>query len=75
VCPTYCLKLVGLDELAGGHEVERLLAMEFGTDADLSQHSAIIKDETVCIRCANCAMRCPTGAITMERFSFSEDWR
>jgi NADPH-dependent glutamate synthase beta subunit-like oxidoreductase/ferredoxin len=75
VCPTYCLKLVGLDELAGGPEVEHLLTQEFGPDADLSQHSAIIKDETVCIRCANCAMRCPTGAITMERFSFSEDWR
>ena len=75
VCPTYCLKLVGLDELAKSPDVEQLVAQEFGPDADLSQHSAIIKDETVCIRCANCAMRCPTGAITMERFSFSENWR
>jgi formate dehydrogenase (NADP+) beta subunit len=75
VCPTSCLKLVGLDELARSAEVDQLLAQEFGPDADLSQHSAVIKDETVCIRCANCAMRCPTGAITMERFSFSENWR
>ncbi len=29
--------------------------------------AAIIKDETRCIRCGLCAVRCPTGAITMER--------
>jgi NADPH-dependent glutamate synthase beta subunit-like oxidoreductase len=74
VCPTACLKVVGLDELATSPDVDKLLAEEFGPDADLSLHSAIIKDETVCIRCANCAMRCPTGAITMERFSFTENW-
>lgn len=34
--------------------------------------SAIIKDETVCIRCALCAERCPVGAITMEDFHFEE---
>lgn len=32
----------------------------------------ILKDETVCIRCALCAERCPTGAITMEEFHFKE---
>jgi NAD-dependent dihydropyrimidine dehydrogenase PreA subunit len=32
--------------------------------------SAIIKDETNCIRCACCADRCPVGAITMERVTF-----
>lgn len=74
VCPTLCLKLVGLDEIAGNEELDSLLESEFGSDADLSRHSAIIKEETVCIRCANCAQRCPTGAITMERFSFMENW-
>lgn len=34
--------------------------------------SAIIKDETNCIRCACCADRCPVGAITMERVNFCE---
>ncbi|MFN4261046.1 MAG: FAD-dependent oxidoreductase [Gemmataceae bacterium] len=75
VCPTNCLKLVGANELAGEPELAQLLDMSFGPGADLAEHSAIIKDETVCIRCANCALRCPTGAITMERFAFSENWR
>jgi NADPH-dependent glutamate synthase beta subunit-like oxidoreductase len=75
VCPTFCLKLIGLNELAKTPDVEKLLAEELGAGADLTQHSAIIKDETLCIRCANCAMRCPTGAITMERFSFAENWQ
>lgn len=73
VCPTLCLKLVKLDEIAGPAEVEELLTAEFG--AGLAEHSAIIKDETLCIRCASCAQRCPTGAITMERFAFTENWQ
>jgi NADPH-dependent glutamate synthase beta subunit-like oxidoreductase len=74
VCPTLCLKLVGADELAGGPELAELLEHQLGPGADLAGHSAIIKDETLCIRCANCAQRCPTGAITMERFAFAENW-
>ncbi len=75
VCPTLCLKLVPLDQVAGPPELAELLREEFGPGGELSEHSAIIKDETLCIRCANCAHRCPTGAITMERFSFTEQWR
>lgn len=75
VCPTHCLKLVGLDEIAGPEELRALLDIEFGAEVDASRHSAILKDETLCIRCANCAQRCPTAAITMERFSFAEQWR
>jgi NAD-dependent dihydropyrimidine dehydrogenase PreA subunit len=52
-----------------------LLGLRLGTGAELSEHSAIIKDETLCIRCANCAQRCPTGAITMGRFAFAENWQ
>jgi ferredoxin len=74
VCPTSCLKLVGADQLARDAELGKLLDLQFGEGADLSEHSAIIKDETLCIRCANCAYRCPTQAITMERFSFAENW-
>jgi NADPH-dependent glutamate synthase beta subunit-like oxidoreductase len=75
VCPTLCLKLVPLSEVSGPAELGSLLEQEFGPGADLSQHSAILKDETLCIRCANCAQGCPTAAITMERFAFTENWR
>jgi NADPH-dependent glutamate synthase beta subunit-like oxidoreductase/ferredoxin len=74
VCPTDCLKLVGADELAGTPELAKLIDLQLGPSADLAQQSAIIKDETLCIRCANCAQRCPTGAISMERFTFAENW-
>ena len=30
----------------------------------------MMKDESTCIRCAMCASRCPTHAITMKRFDF-----
>ena len=59
---------------AGSADLAALLELHFGTD-DLAENSAIIKDETLCIRCANCALRCPTGAITMERFAFTEKWQ
>jgi len=75
VCPTYCLKLVPLDQLAPGATLDTLVDLEWGSNTDRALHSAILKDESLCIRCANCMQRCPTGAITMERFSFAETWK
>jgi len=72
VCPTVCLKLVTFDRLALTPELETA-ASELNLDpADLS---AIIKDEERCIRCGLCAERCPTTAITMEKFSFAKEWK
>jgi Fe-S-cluster-containing hydrogenase component 2 len=34
----------------------------------------MLKDDERCIRCGLCAIRCPTGAMTMERFSITERW-
>jgi NADPH-dependent glutamate synthase beta subunit-like oxidoreductase len=70
VCPTLCLKLVGLEQLERTPELEALLAAGAAEPTD----SAIIKDEDRCIRCALCAERCPTHAITMERFQFRQEY-
>lgn len=71
VCPTLCLKLVSAGQLAGDSSLDVIGPNTVGGDA-WREGSAIIKDETRCIRCANCADRCPTGAITMEQFCFQE---
>ena len=70
VCPTLCLKLVGLEHLADSDELKALLEA-YGAEPGWS---AVIKDEDRCIRCALCAQRCPTHAITMERFQFRQEW-
>lgn len=74
VCPTECLKLVALDSLEFDTDASPLIDKALGADAELSENSAILKDEDRCIRCALCAMRCPVDAISMERVSFSTTW-
>ena len=75
VCPTLCLKLVPLSDLEPTEELQSAVAQILGLGIRLDQHSAILKDEDRCIRCAACAMRCPVDAITMERVSFRATWR
>jgi formate dehydrogenase beta subunit len=72
VCPTVCLKLVSFDRLAASPELNQLCR---DLELDATDLSAIIKDEDRCIRCGLCAERCPTTAITMERFSFRKEWK
>ncbi|GAB4231929.1 MAG: hypothetical protein OHK0028_07190 [Deltaproteobacteria bacterium] len=71
VCPTLCLKLVPMEELS----LDPVAADALTGGASGEGWSAILKDEDRCIRCANCANRCPVGAITMERYTFREVWR
>ncbi|MCH7945333.1 MAG: 4Fe-4S binding protein [Armatimonadetes bacterium] len=71
VCPEFCLKIVTVDRLTGEPNLSKTIADQLG-GLDPDQACAIIKDESICIRCGLCAERCPTGAITMERFSFEE---
>lgn len=75
VCPTECLKLVCVADLAPDGELDRLIDRTLGAGADRRAHSAILKDEDRCIRCALCVMRCPTEAIAMERVTLSTSWR
>ncbi|MGE5716592.1 MAG: 4Fe-4S binding protein, partial [Acidobacteriota bacterium] len=70
VCPEYCLALVPLEELdLPEEERAALTARADGSGLPLS---AMVKDDDRCIRCGLCAIRCPTDAMTMERFSITE---
>jgi formate dehydrogenase beta subunit len=83
VCPEQCLELVPLAEVAFlepilayvkeneslyGVELRGLHPEELGSGAITG--SVMVKDETRCIRCGLCALRCPVKEITMEAFHF-----
>ncbi|HID53445.1 MAG TPA: FAD-dependent oxidoreductase [Anaerolineae bacterium] len=70
VCPTDCLKLVPLSEVAGDELVTAVIDRQ---TADWPAASAMLLDPARCIRCSLCAFRCPTDAITMETFHFTEE--
>jgi ferredoxin len=83
ICPMSCYRLVRLDKIQGDQSLERLvdakikipLASFYKAEDKgeiLQRATAMIKDETLCIRCGLCEKRCPTGAITMETFQFEE---
>ena len=78
VCPEECIEFVPLAEIEADPALRDEAVSEFGGAAEAffeageRRGTALVKDETVCIRCGLCAQRCPAGTITMEQFSFQE---
>jgi formate dehydrogenase beta subunit len=65
ICPEYCLRFAPVERIADQVPLE---SVRDGNGAA----SVFLYDEEKCIRCGLCAIRCPTSAITMERFHFEE---
>ncbi|MFH0930714.1 MAG: 4Fe-4S binding protein [Candidatus Zixiibacteriota bacterium] len=83
VCPFYCLKMVKIGEIEGGEDLAKLVEAKYGIPLEefqegkgefklLEEGTAMIKDETLCIRCGLCVKYCPTGAITLEALQMEE---
>ncbi|MBC8507041.1 MAG: FAD-dependent oxidoreductase [Anaerolineales bacterium] len=78
VCPWDCLKIVSLKDIAGDEQFAAVVEAQLGKPLadfiteDQPSVAAMLKDDQACTRCALCAERCPTDAITMEAFRFQE---
>jgi NADPH-dependent glutamate synthase beta subunit-like oxidoreductase len=70
VCPEYCLAIVPFESLELPEPEKAELRAR--AEANGLPLSAMIKDDDRCIRCGLCAVRCPTDAMTMERFQIQE---
>ncbi len=79
VCPEDCLQLVPLEQvefepqtLDAIRQSPQLYGLELNDvaaeEAGIITGTAMIKDETRCIRCGLCALRCPVNTISMEAY-------
>ncbi|MGO4884731.1 MAG: FAD-dependent oxidoreductase [Bryobacteraceae bacterium] len=80
VCPEECLRLAPLEriefppevlgEIRGNAQLYRVELDDVAADElGMISGTAMLKDETRCIRCGLCAERCPVNVITMEAYS------
>jgi ferredoxin len=72
VCPEKCLKFVPIEEVDIPEEQRKLALEHYGVPDNEQPLTVLLKDDTACIRCGLCAIRCPTDAMTMERFNYIE---
>jgi formate dehydrogenase beta subunit len=68
ICPEHCIRFATLDAL----EVDEATREGLERRAGGGPVTVFLYDGDKCIRCGLCAVRCPTAAITMERFHFEE---
>jgi len=71
ICPGECLKLVPLEKVELAPEAGAAALAHYSVSTGETA-SVMLKDDTMCIRCGLCAIRCPTAAWTMERMYFEE---
>lgn len=71
ICPQQCLSFVEFAEIEIENSDRAALAESLGLDPE-DDLTVLIKDDDRCIRCGNCAYRCPTSAMTMERIIVTE---
>ncbi|MCH9608524.1 MAG: Ferredoxin--NADP reductase [Chlamydiales bacterium] len=84
VCPTNCLKQVGLSQMdldQGEGNLRKAVDNNYGVDSSKmcdeeldNLGTAMLKDEDLCIRCGLCAEKCPTQAVTMDVMNYSFRW-
>jgi ferredoxin len=71
VCPERCLVFVPTEAVEIPAAQKTAALERYGHDESLPM-TVLLKDDTNCIRCGLCARRCPTEAMTMERFNIVE---
>lgn len=70
-CPQNCLSFVPFVAIAIEDCDKEAIPRELGMNPEEAL-TVMLKDDDNCIRCGNCAGRCPTGAMTMERIMVTE---
>ena len=73
VCPEECLNFVPIEEVDIPEEQHKAAFKQYGLEGAEGPITVLLKDDTACIRCGLCALRCPTEAMTMEKFNFIEN--
>ena len=83
VCPENLIRLVPLSRLVEDDNFLASASAELGVAGEQLRAlpaeeldalgGVMMKDEKTCIRCAMCATRCPTHAITMKHFQFTRE--
>lgn len=71
ICPQKCLSFVPFSSIENENGDKEAILKDLGLDPS-EDLTVMIKDDDKCIRCGNCAYRCPTDAMTMERIIVEE---